>query len=303
MQHSLRSYLNNPIHFSLQFFTACVLLGRAYQGLFFDLNLRSFFWDEQLLSPLVTWFTQDSWHHYVTNRSLPTDDLINGLCTSIGLLWLFSAISILFIHKRQAWTKWLLWAAGFALFLLSLLLWKNNYYAPAQLLEQATQIGLPFLLVHVFYYNKKESNPSQSWAFNTPKFRGVVMAIIALTFCSHGLFAIGYYPTSGEWVMWSKRLLFTQDDTTIYTFLKVMGILDFVAVVLLFWRPTRTIGLTYCIIWGFATALARILANFYLEIPLTSLHEWVYQMVFRLGHGGLPLILWLLYKKEKRNET
>lgn len=280
----------------LKFFTFCVLIGRAYQGFFFDLPLRTFFWDESLLGDLVVSLTGDSWQNYVTNRIFDLDGFIDATGVGIGVIWGLTALSILWLEKYTRLVRLLLFSSGALLILLSILLWKDNYYALAQLLEQMTQVSMPFLLAIV--YQPKKATPPTFELYNTPKFRHALIAIIGFTFCSHGLYAVGYYPTSGAWMEWCHNMLPLSTDESIIDFLWVMGMLDFVAVSLLFFRSTRTIGLSYCIVWGFATALARVLANFYWNMPWVSLHEWTYQTIFRLAHGGLPFLLWLLYQNQ-----
>jgi hypothetical protein len=278
--------------FLLKCFTFCVLIGRAYQGFFFDLPLRTFFWDESLLSSTVTYLTQDSWENYVTNRTFDLDGFINILSLVISSIWATSAFAIFFVERGTKTVKVLLWLSGTLLLLLSVLLWKDNYYAMAQLLEQMTQVSMPFLILALY---PSFATPQQ-YQYNTSKFRTLLILIIGFTFCSHGLYAVGYYPTSGAWVQWCYNMLPLSNDKQVFLFLQIMGVLDFLAVLFLFFKPTRTIGIYYCIAWGFITALTRILANFYWDIPWVSLHDWTYQTIFRLAHGGLPLILWLLYK-------
>ena len=69
-----------------------LFLVRAWQGLFWDLPLRAFFWDQNLLEGVVTTLTKDSWQNYVTNKSINIDAFINRLGAFTGFFWLCCAI-------------------------------------------------------------------------------------------------------------------------------------------------------------------------------------------------------------------
>ena len=286
MNHLLERPFNKREFILLQFLVVCLFLGRAYQGLFFDLPLRTFFWDENLLSGLVTTLTGDTWQNYVTNKSIDIDSIINTIGVSMGLFWLLCAIVSMRIQVVPKWAKGILYAAVGSFIILALLYWKDKFYAMGQLFEYMTQISLPALLVYAVFNGN-----------NTVRFRFYIKIIIAITFVCHGLYAVGYYPQPGLWIQWTMETFHFPDDVTTQNFLKVMGVLDFIAAGLLFFRPTFSIGIWYCILWGFMTAIARVWSNFYVDFPIDSLHQWTYQTLFRLGHGGLPLLL-LWWHKE-----
>ena len=91
--------------------------------------------------------------------------------------------------------------------------------------------------------------------------------------------------------------VFTFNDKEAATLLTVMGILDFVVAIGLFLPFLWKFSIWYCIAWGFATAFARIVTNFDVMMPIESLHQWLYETVYRLPHGGLPLFLWFVMRK------
>lgn len=285
---SFQTISNHKIQL-LHFWVFCFFIGRAYEALFFDLPLRALFWDQNIMEQLVVTITNDSWQNYVTNQSINIDIIINNLGFSIGIIWLFTAITIWFIRQSK-WLPKLYYFSSFLFFIITLLGWKDKFYTGGFLLEHATQIISPLLLLYLIKKPK-----------NSLRLRLFIKLIIAITFVSHGLFAVAYYPVSGQWLTWTSNLLGFSSDYNNLLFLKVMGILDFTAAFLLFFKPTFSIAIWYCILWGFLTALVRIVANFYIEMPLESLHEWSYQCFFRLIHGGLPLFLWQLNRSIKNN--
>lgn len=276
-----RPFTSNEI-LGLKILVSLLFLGRAYQGIFFDLPLRTFFWDQALLEGVVTTLTGDSWHNYVTNRSIDTDGMINTIGWSLGVFWLICAGLVFLLNKQRQWLKYIFYIGAFTFGLLAILYWKDKFLAMGQLFEYATQVSTPLILVYAILNGN-----------NSTKFRLVLKIIVATTFICHGLYAVGYYPQPGPWIQWCTETFYLSSDKMAQSFLKVMGVLDFIAAGLLFFRPTFKPAIWYCIIWGFMTAVARIWSNFYFDFPLESLHDWTYQTLFRLVHGGIPLLLWL----------
>ncbi len=130
----------------------------------------------------------------------------------------------------------------------------------------------------------------------------ILKLLIALTFLGHGLYAIGYYPVPGYFVDMVIRI-FKCSESVARFFLFIAGVLDIVIAVGLF-LPNKTVVkhcLIWAVIWGFSTAIARVLGNFYSDFILHSLHQTVYEMLYRLPHGLFPLLaLFLLNTKSKR---
>lgn len=261
----------------------CLFFGRAWQGLFWDLPLRTFFWDQSILEGVVTTLTGDTWQNYVTNRSVNIDNIINGLGVLMGVFWSFCAIAVFFIKKEHKWGKWLMYLGTLSLFILAFLYFKDKFWQLGQFLEYATQVTAPLVLVHVIY--KDENTPSFRWSLNV---------IIALTFFCHGLYAYGFYPRPGVWIQWCMDVFGFENDTTASQFLYVIGIIDFIVAALLIlpFRTTWKVVIWYCIIWGIMTSLARIAGNFYINMFWQSLHQHTYETLYRLVHGGIPLFLW-----------
>jgi hypothetical protein len=272
----------------LQILVFFLFLGRAWQGIFWDLPLRAFFWNQRLLEGWVEFFLGMDWQEYATDVE-GVDRFINNLNFSLGVFWLICAVLALMIHLKQRWMSWILYLGSFTLLLLSALYWKEKFLAIGQFFEYSLQVGSPILLVYVCF------NPNK----NSLRFRHIVRLLISVAFVCHGLYAVGFYPQPGSWIQWSMQMFFIPSDAMASNFLKIMGWLDFVAA-LLIWLPhkqTRNAALWYCILWGFMTALARVTSNFYWEFPLSSLHQWTYETLLRFVHGGIPLLLLIWDRK------
>lgn len=261
-----------------------IFIGRAWQHLFWDAPYRSFFWDESLLEPIVETMLGISWQEYATSSS--TDNFIQKGILANGVLYLIAAFSSLLIKKNnKIWFRIPILMGGISLLLLTVLMTKEKFYHTAQFFEHSIQFGLPFLLVINFARN-----------LNQLRFIFILKILIALTFFSHGLYAFGFYPVPGKFVDMVIQI-FGFSEVTAITFLYVAGILDFILAILIFIPKTQTYALWYAVTWGLLTAFARIVANFYIDFPLQSIHQNLYEVIYRLPHGLTPFLVILLMKK------
>ncbi|MEM7601057.1 MAG: hypothetical protein AAF357_06535, partial [Verrucomicrobiota bacterium] len=80
------------------------------------------------------------------------------------------------------------------------------------------------------------------------------------------------------------------------TILSVAGWLDILFAVGIFIRSVRMISLVYLILWGAATAAARVVAHFDLGASTWALNPWAFETAVRTSHWMLPLLLFLYYR-------
>lgn len=281
----------------IRILAATVFFGRAWQHLFWDVPFRTLLWDEGWMTPVVNFFGM-SWEAYISNMEIATWQEI--VMQVLGVFYLILGVLVFFAtdtapknrdttgqgKAERKWIKPLLWIGSVFLFCLSLLYWKEQFYRFGQLIEYTIQWSTPILLIVAIYRLPNNFN-----------FRLLLKIAIALTFIGHGLYAFGYYPTPGNFMQMTIDM-FVMNDGQASIFLQTVGVLDFAAAIGIFfpyvWKP----AVIYCILWGFATAFARIVANFDIQIPIEILHQWLYETVYRLPHGGIPLLFWLLMREE-----
>ncbi len=264
---------------------ALVFLGRAYQYLCWDAPLRAFFWDQALLEPFVTRWSGHSWQAYVTD--LQVVENITRLQFAIGWLFLLAGLgALLLLRWNNKWLRGLLLAGTVFLGLNALLDAKEHFYHLIQLLEHSIQVGVPLLLILIL----RQPEQKKWWLLGAK-------VVVALTFTAHGMYALGVYPVPANFVDMTIRLLGVSEGTA-RTFLLTVGALDLVAAVFLFLPRLVWWGLGYCILWGTLTALARTVIGIGLLEPVALVHQQLYQTVFRLPHGLLPLLLWPLLRAE-----
>ena len=273
---------NKSIFRLLQFSTVFVFLGRAWQHFFFSGPYRELLWDEKGFSWYAKHLFGFEWSEWTTNLAVDKAVLLYDQFVTVILL--AGVISVFFVTKKVALPRFIIKLGAFLILILALVYWKDRFYNLGQLFEQTIQITAPIFLV---WWVLKEKNMSRFFLW--------LRIVIAMTFISHGLYAIGYYPLPGVFIEMTTAILGVSEETAI-VFLKVMGALDFVASVfiLLPYPKLIKLGLFYCIVWGILTALARPVAFYYPEFWLESLHQWLYQAVFRLPQGLLPLVAFLI---------
>jgi len=264
----------------LRLLTFCVFAGRAWQHIFWDIPIRAFAWDENLLKTPVEALTNMTWKDYVT--SMTVDAWLQGIAQGFGWLCVACAVAAWFVAPTRKWLGTLLKIGGIYLILLFLMYWKERFQSAGMFIEHTLQWTTPFMLAYAVFQQK-----------NTEKFRFWIKVAIALTFIGHGLYAFGYYPVPGNFVEMMVGVFGMPDDTAMW-WLKVAGVIDFVAAAALFIPFVMRPAIWYCILWGTLTAVARIVSNFTFDFPLYSLHQWLHESIFRLPHGGIPLLLlWL----------
>lgn len=271
---------------------ASVLLGRGWQGLFYDYPIREWLWDEELMTIVL------SQKAFYAATSHTGDQLISYIGIGIGCL-LALCLLTLFLGKQLRTVGLVL--STILLFLLTLCYWKQHYLQVAGLFEYSLQWMTPLLL---FWIVTKSINQT-AWI-------RVATVSICLTFFGHGAYALGWYATPGHFLDMTMSG-FLVEEPTARLLLKIAGWADMLAVVFLLCgliskhpiaRWIFKFALLYCIIWGGATALARIVSHFSSEAAFMTIGSWWWQSVYRLPHALIPLaVLLSLPQYGKRHYT
>jgi hypothetical protein len=252
----------------LKLSVCCLFFGRAYQHLFADAPYRVLVWDENLLQRVTNTFGIE-WNTYTFYANI----FVLWLQKAVGIFFLLSGVILIFAEKMPRLTRIVCQIAAGWLFLLAFLYQKDHFYQIGQLLEYALQITAPLIFIQMM-----ENRVSNTF----------VNIIIALTFSCHGLYAIGYYAVPVTFVEMTLNILnCTESNAKI--FLKMMGFLDFIASLFLFFPKTRTIGILYCILWGFLTAIARPCAYMQVDLGIIKCFYWLSEAMIRVPHFGIPL--------------
>ena len=254
-----------------------VFIGRAYQFIFFDAPFKAIF-----TLPFI-----ENLIDQVRLQKVEFDYAINLFTTSCGFVFIVAAITALFWEKiRPDYLKRsIIYIGTGIMILLALATAKEKDYAVLQILELFIQISAPVVLLLV----------KQVTQANLDKIKLVLKIAISATFMAHGLFALGmiYYPVNFV-DMTTGILSLTESQAKV--FLTTVGILDIITAALLYFPKTLKIGLRYALIWGFITALARVVYGFNADLIAVSIHDSLYGTIYRLPHGltaGVILLILL----------
>jgi hypothetical protein len=260
-----------------------IFIGRAYQFLFWDAPFRTILWDQELLTPIIEGFFNVSWQDYVT--SLNNDSYIQNSIKANGVFYAVCATLCLIVNdKSSRLIKGIIFLGGILLICLALLQTKSKFYVFAMFFEHAIQFCSPFLLLYALKGDslKKLIRP--------------LKIVIALTFLCHGLYALGlFFPLPANFVTMTINILGTNEETT-KTLLFIAALLDFVIVIGVFNPKLIKPVLLYAIFWGFLTAFARVWSELVYSFSLVTLHQALYETIFRWSHGLIPLVLYLILK-------
>ncbi len=258
-----------------------VFLGRAWQFIFWDAPFRTFFWNESLLKPFVESVIGVPWQTYANSPKL--DAFIDNSVFAFGILYLLSAVAVIFYSKRERIGSYIILFGGIGLLFLAFLLLSDRFYQFSQFFEYSIQFSIPFIFV---FYHKK---------FIQKHLILILKLLITAVFIAHGLYAVGYYPVPGFFLgMVIDILGFTEQGAR--NFLLIAGILDFAGAILIFVPKVAKYALVYLAIWGFLTSFARVIAGFSFDFFWELIHLNLYQTIYRLPHGIVPIIVLLKLK-------
>ncbi|MEL7530739.1 MAG: hypothetical protein AAFN10_05495 [Bacteroidota bacterium] len=188
--------------------------------------------------------------------------------------------------RSQRVTKLAMGFASLSLLLIFLLMFRAKSYQWGNLIEHSIQCALPLVYA---YFCFQEYDLRSQW---------ILRILIAATFFGHGLYAIGYYDVPSNYLQMVHNI-FAWEPASAERFLFAAGVLDMITVVGLFIPQLWRYVLYYAIVWGFMTAMARVVAYWDGSIWLESLDIWLNQTLIRLGHGGIPLVLCLLERDRR----
>lgn len=278
------------IFFLVQLATVSVFFGRAWQHIIWDAPFRTLLWDESWMSSILPWFTTMSYEDFITSTTM--DEAIQDTIKLNGWLYLICGLVAILIKKIPRILTPLLWLGSLSLMFLAFLYCKEKFFQWGQFWEYSLQFGTPLFL---FYLWKNQTI--------NDRFILIMKIAIAITFVSHGLYALNYYPRPGHFTEMVISILGVSEATA-NQFLNIAGVLDFIIAVGIFLKgKIRKWMLMYTIFWGVATTMARILGHFYLDMMEDTLMMWVHEAVYRMPHFLIPLAVYYFYEKQNHEKN
>ncbi|WP_020567890.1 hypothetical protein [Neolewinella persica] len=126
----------------------------------------------------------------------------------------------------------------------------------------------------------------------------VTTCLVALTFIGHGFYAAGVHPVPASFVMMTQASLGVGEGVA-RNLLFSAGLLDFMAAALLLIPRNKAmlIALCWIIPWAILTTLARWWSYQGIVEWNTLLTQWLPEVIIRLPHVLVPLVLWRWVRK------
>lgn len=212
----------------------------------------------------------------------------NEISTFFGIILIVSGILVFFTNKKTKNMAFLLLVPVSVVLLHSVCKYIDAGYVIEQLVEFATKIFLPLVLLKELRRPTEEKNAQR-----------IMKLILALTFIGHGAFALGLHYVPGSFIQMTESILGLSIQQS-YDFLFLIGVLDVIFAVLLFFNNKRLqqVTLIYLIVWGTLTSLARFVYPIVIEADLTHVGAGFAGMIYRMPHALLPFWLFLRLERE-----
>jgi hypothetical protein len=265
----------------LKLCVSVTLVARGWLTWRWDSPIRGLVWQEDWWTGLIHQLTGMTWSDFAT----ASDPWINQGLMVFGLILILGATLPWFVSgKCCPWTRWLLWPMAFLLFLDSLARWVASDFDFGMAIEHALQMVTPIAL----FFATGKNVSLRRWSL-------LVSIAAAMTFIGHGFYAAGIHPVPLSYQNMTMNILGVTQESAIL-FLSIVGWLDIVFAIGIFFKPARIVSLIYLVVWGAATASARIVAHFDVSLSGWALDPWAFETTVRTSHWLLPLLLLLLYR-------
>lgn len=265
----------------LRWTCAALLFGRAWQHLRWDPPYRALLWSQETMEGAVTFLLGMTWEAFATSPAVGS--VITGSIQLLGGFLILGGIAALACTPARRWTHVVLILSGILLTFLAYVTYLDRLLRIGEFVEHAAQFSMPIILA--------------LWtrdAISRATLIHTLRLVIACTFVGHGLYAVGVYPTPGDWVTMTMLATGFGEEAALQ-FLWIAGILDFVVAGALVSPPLARPALIYAAVWGLLTALARVVAFVEWDNFAGSTSQWLFETLVRLPHAVLPLVLlWLL---------
>ena len=265
---------------------ACLRLGAFL--CFAGWTWAHFYWE----GPYGVLLWQDSTFDLATRFGISWEDFVgtgadDGFVQSwiARIWWLYLGCTLLTISVRKgAWLQISGLAVGSGL--LSLLSYAAYVSAERQLpmfIEHGSQMLVPLLLVMALTLGVRH---------RVTVFAAIVAVI--MTFAGHGSYALGYWPTPGNFYAMTTLVLGVEYPTA-QIMLRVAGVADFLVCIGICIPYIRRVSVLYATVWGFLTSIARPLAGMSWGLNYWGADQYVHEAVLRAPHFLIPLYLLVLW--------
>lgn len=201
--------------------------------------------------------------------------------------WLYLICSLLTLSVRKGcWIQMCGLVVGSGL--LTLLSYASYLEAQQQLpmfIEHGGQMLIPILLVMALTFGVRH----RITVFTA-------MLALIMTFAGHGSYAIGLWPTPGNFFAMTTLVLGVEYPTA-QIILRTAGVLDFLVCIGICIPYIRRPAALYATLWGFLTAVARPFAGMSWELNYWGADQYLHEAVLRAPHFLIPLYLFFVWRR------
>lgn len=270
----------------LQIAVSLTFAARGWLMYRWDSHIRSLCWHEEVMSPLIIKYTSLTWEDY----ALESDPYITTGIEWLGIILMFGAVLTLMMRIPYfAIFKWFLIPLWGILALDNLSNYFDVAYQSGMLIEFSLQASAPLLLLWVLVFPRM----LKTWGW-------LATILVSACFIGHGLYAVGYHPVPWIFQTMTMGILGVEEETA-RSMLYAMGVLDFIVAFCVFIPFLRRPALYYMVLWGMATAVARIWAHYEPAQKYNGLDPWIAECVVRTVHWMIPLLLLMLLRSWNQN--
>jgi hypothetical protein len=131
---------------------------------------------------------------------------------------------------------------------------------------------------------------------------GTAMLALIMTFAGHGSYALGFWPTPGNYYAMTTVVLGV-DYPVAKAILRTAGALDFLVCLGICFPLMRSASALYATVWGFLTAIARPVAGMSWGLNYWGADQYLHEAVLRAPHFLIPLFLFLIWRAPGAAET
>jgi hypothetical protein len=261
-----------------------------------QMQLHALLQNEPLMAGIVEKLFSMDWKDWV---SLQVSDHID---TAIRIqAWIFFFFATATLVPVRNWIFRFVYLLGaINLVFLAWLKYFDAGTGMGHFFEHSSQFCLPLILYLIVF--------GKGWSCTAIMTAGIAMA---LTFTGHGLFAIGLpseipwlnHPRPGNFTEMTMLCLGLESEVVAGRILLIAGILDLTAVLMLF-SPgrLRVAALSYMVIWGLLTTLARPWSHFDPAFAAEVINRWLPEAIYRVPHFGLPFCLMLALPRRRMKD-
>ena len=216
------------------------------------------------------------------------DGLVQVWMARLGWLYVLFAIVSLTIRKGAYLQIAVLVLGSLMLYILFFAKYLAVERQLPMLVEHGGQILIPLILICALQFGIKHQST-------------IILAILAVitTFAGHGCYALGLWPTPGNYYAMTTLIL-NADFQTVRTFLHIAGILDFILCIAILHPFTRIPAIAYAAFWGFVTALARPVSGMSLSLNYWGADQFLHEAILRAPHFLIPLFLWIIWHQQSK---